>query len=342
MLSERSFTYMMLFLKILLLIVGFVLLVKGADWFVDGAAGVAGKLKVPELVVGLTIVAFGTSAPELSVSITSAFQGSADLTVGNVIGSNIINILLILGLTAVVHEIPVHKNSLRSDLPFLIAVSLLFAVVGYVGMQIGRIDGVVLFALLILYVGFLIRQALVERKKALAADCVEEEAEEAPKGKIRAWYARMCGKAWFLIVITVVGLVCVIGGSDFVVDSATYIAQTLGIDERIIGLTVIAIGTSLPELVTSVTAARKGKTDIAVGNIIGSNIFNLLCVAGFTSILFPLEFSLSFTVDALIALGATVLLAVLSYLPKHRIGRMGGVLLLVCCAGYFAYLFITA
>ncbi len=332
---------MTLFLKILILVVGFVLLVKGADWFVDGAAGVAGKLKVPELVVGLTVVAFGTSAPELSVSITSAIQGAADLTVGNVIGSNIINILLILGLTAVVHEIPVHKNSLRIDLPFLIAVSLLFAVVGYAGRQLGRIDGGVLFALLILYVGFLIRQALAERKKAIA-DGVEEEAEEEPKGKIRAWYARMCGRAWFLIVITIVGLACVIWGSDFVVDSATYIAQTLGIDERIIGLTVVAIGTSLPELVTSVTAARKGKTDIAVGNIIGSNIFNLLCVAGFTSLLFPLEFSLSFTVDALIALGATVLLAVLSYLPKHKIGRGGGVLLLVCFAGYFAYLFITA
>lgn len=334
---------MQIFWNILLLAVGFVMLVKGADWFVDGAAGIAGKLKVPELVVGLTVVAFGTSAPELSVSIASALQGSSSLTVGNVIGSNIANILLILGLTALFCDIPVEKNSLKVDLPFLLFTTLLFTVLGGVGYSLGRIDGIVLFALLIGYIVFLVVQALKERKRALSlGEAIDKEEEEEPKGKIGRWYAAMCEKVWFLILLLAVGLALVVKGSDFVVDSASFLAGALGVEERIIGLTIVAIGTSLPELVTSVAAARKGKTALAVGNIIGSNIFNLLCVAGFTAILIPIDFSRSFIIDSVIAFCAAALLAILSYCKGNKIRRWGGVLLLCGFIAYYAYLFVGA
>jgi cation:H+ antiporter len=330
---------MNIFLAILILVLGFIMLVKGADWFVDGAAGIAGKLKVPELVVGLTIIAFGTSAPELAVSISSALQGSVDLTIGNVIGSNVLNILLILGLAAVFTPLPVHKNLRKVDFPFLLFVSVLFIIFGAVNNQLDRWEGIILVVLLLLYTAFLIWNAMKARKVAPMPE-LEREEEEEPKGKIGAWYEAMKGKTWFLIVITLVGLALVVWGSDLAVKSATFIATELGVSERIIGLTVIAIGTSLPELVTSVTAAIKGKTDIAVGNIVGSNIFNILMASGLSSAIFPLPFASAFTIDACIALGAAVLLAVLGYLPSHKIKRWGGIVMLLCAAGYFVYLFM--
>jgi cation:H+ antiporter len=329
-----------IFVAILVLVAGFVMLVKGADWFVDGAAGIAGKLKVPELVVGLTIIAFGTSAPELAVSISSAVQGSVDLTIGNVIGSNILNILLILGLAAVFTPLPVHKSMRKIDLPFLLFVSVLFILFGAFDQKLNRWEGIVLVVLLLLYTALLIRNALKARKEA-PMPALESEEEEEPKGKIGAWYEAMKEKTWFLIVITVVGLALVVWGADLAVKAATSIATNLGVSERIIGLTVVAIGTSLPELVTSVTAAIKGKTDIAVGNIVGSNIFNILMVAGLSASIFPLPFASAFTLDACIALGAAVLLAVLGYLPSYKIKRWGGIVMLLCAAGYFVYLFLV-
>lgn len=327
-----------IFVAILVLVVGFVMLVKGADWFVDGAAGIAEKLRVPELVVGLTVIAFGTSAPELAVSISSAIQGSVALTIGNVIGSNIINILLILGISAVFTPLPVHKNMRRIDLPFLLIISLGFVFFGAFNNKIDRWEGILMVVLLLLYTAFLIWLALRDRKKGSPLPELAEE--EQPKGKIGAWYDRMKKKIWFLLLITVVGFALVVGGADLAVKAATSIAKNLGVSERIIGLTVVAIGTSLPELVTSVTAAIKGKTDIAVGNIVGSNIFNILMVAGLSAAIFPLPFDAMFTIDACIALGATVLLAVLGYLPSHKVKRWGGVVMLICAAGYFVYLFI--
>ncbi|MBP5242222.1 MAG: calcium/sodium antiporter, partial [Clostridia bacterium] len=326
---------MQIFWAVLLLLVGFVMLVKGADWFVDGAAGIAGKLRVPELIVGLTIVAFGTSAPELAVSVSSVLKGSVGLTIGNVIGSNILNILLILGLAAVFTALPVHKNLRKVDFPFLLFVSLLFVLFGAFDNTINRWEGVVLVCLLIAYTAFLIFFALRKRKIKEEGGMSEknEEEEEEPQGKIKAWYARMKEKTWFLIGITVVGLVLVIEGANIAVDAATTIATALGVSERIIGLTVVAIGTSLPELVTSVSAAIKGKTDIAVGNIVGSNIFNILMVAGVSAIVAPLAFEAKFVIDACIALGAAILLAALGYLPKHKITRIGGIIMLTAVAG---------
>ena len=332
-------------IAVLVLIVGFVFLVKGADWFVDGAAGIAAKMKIPELVVGLTVVAFGTSAPELAVSVTSALEGSVALTVGNVIGSNIVNILLILGLAAVFTALPVHKNMRKIDLPFLLGVSLLFVLFGAFDRRIDRWEGWVMVALLVGYTAFLIWYSLKQRKQIgqeeLPVSELKEESSDEPKGKFGAWYARMLDKVWFLIVITVLGLALVVGGAELAVQSATFIAEELGIPERIIGLTVIAIGTSLPELVTSVAAAIKGKTDIAVGNIVGSNVFNILMVAGVSAAILPLDFEAKFVVDACIALGAAALLAVLGYLPGHKIIRWGGVLMLVGMAGYFVYIFMA-
>lgn len=215
---------MQIFLNILLLILGFVMLVKGADWFVDGAAGIAGKLKIPELIVGLTVVAIGTSAPELSVSLSSALRGASSLTVGNVIGSNLSNILLVLGVTALVAAVPVEKNTLKVDLPVLLFVSALFCLLGGVDSSLGRWDGILLVLVFVLYLTFLIVQALKERKNAIEP-LQEEKEEEKEKGKLALWYEKMCSKVWFLILLLLVGLALVVKGSDFVVSSATFLAE---------------------------------------------------------------------------------------------------------------------
>lgn len=332
---------MEMFVKILLLVVGFAMLVKGADFFVDGAAGLAAKLRVPELVIGLTIVAFGTSAPEMAVSIQSALQENAGISVGNVVGSNITNILLILGLTAIVRAAPVQKNSLIVDIPFLLAVSAVFVLLGYIGGDITRVEGIIMFVALLAYVAVLVLFALRERKKTPVeeAELPAETAEEEKKGPLSRWYKAMCNKWWFLLILIAVGLAAVVFGADFVVDGATYIAQTLGVEDRIIGLTIVAVGTSLPELVTSVTAAIKGNTDIAVGNIIGSNIFNVLCVAGLSAAICPLDFSTEFVIDGIIAFAAAALLALFCYLPGHTLKRWHGIIMLLGFAGYYVYLF---
>lgn len=330
----------MLALQIFLLVAGFALLVKGADWFVDGSAGIARKCKISPLVVGLTVVAFGTSAPELAVSITSAVQHSTDIAIGNVVGSNIVNILLILGLSALLHDLPVQKNSLVLDLPVLLLASALLIGLGAWGGALEWWDGLILVALLIAYIAVLIVKAKKEQKRALPETEEKTAEEEKPKGRIGRWYDGMKQKTWFLIVLAVVGLAMVVGGGTLLVNAAKYIAQYFGVSERIIGLTVVAIGTSLPELVTSVVAAAKGETDIAVGNIIGSNIFNILAVAGISSLVYPLGFTLSGNlIDALVALGAAALLFVLALFPKHRLGKVAGALMFACFVGYYIYLF---
>lgn len=323
-----------LFLPILLLIVGFVLLVKGADWFVDGAAGVAKKCKIPALVIGLTIVAFGTSAPELCVSVTSAIGQSTDIAIGNVLGSNIVNILLILGLSALLHDLPVQKSSLRLDLPVLALASVLILGLGVWGNALEWWDGLILIVVFAGYMFLLFRDA----KKHPP---VQSQEEKAPNGKFAAWFYQMKAHTWFLIVLLLVGLAMVVGGGTLLVESAKSIAKYFGVSERIIGLTVVAIGTSLPELVTSVVAAKKGETDIAVGNIIGSNIFNIFLVAGVSSLFYPLAFTIEGNmIDAIVALGAALLLFGLSLFKKHKLGKVAGAVMLLCFVGYYVYLFI--
>lgn len=303
-------------IQLVLLVLGFVFLVKGADVFVEGAAGIADKFGIPQLVIGLTIVAMGTSAPEAAVSITAAFKGSADITIGNILGSNILNILVILGLTAVIIAVPVQMSTLKYEMPFVIALSVLIVVLGLDG-NITFVDAVVLAVLFVCFIAYTIRMALKDKN-------VEEE--ETKKRSI-----------WLLILMTVGGLIVVVLGSNMTVDAATRIAQMFGMSERFIGLTIVALGTSLPELVTSVTAARKGSADIAIGNIVGSNIFNIAFVVGLTGLITPVPFQSRFIVDGAVAIAAAVLLLV-AVLPKKKLTRPAGGIMLLGYVGYFIYL----
>ena len=308
---------MEILLQVLLLVVGFVMLMKGADWFVEGASQIADRLGIPQLVIGLTIVAMGTSLPEAAVSISAATQGSAEITIGNVVGSNIMNVLVILGLTAVVCVIPVQKSTVRYEIPFMILITAVLAGLGLADNQVSRPEGLILWAFMILYLFYLLRMA----KNGTGG-------EEAG-GKKRP--------IWLLILMVLVGAAMIVFGSDITVDAATAIAKIFGMSERFIGLTIVAFGTSLPELVTSVTAAVKGKTDIAVGNIVGSNIFNILFVVGTTALITPVAYSSAFLVDSIIAVAAALFLFLCVFLNK-KLGRLGGILMLAAYAGYFVYL----
>lgn len=331
---------MELVLWIFLLIVGLALLIKGADWFVDGSAGIAGKCRIPPLIIGLTVVAFGTSAPELCVSVASAIRHSTDIAIGNVLGSNIVNVLLILGVSALIHNLPVERNSLLVDLPVLLVSSALLTGLGIWGGALEWYDGLVFLLVFIAYLTFLLVKAKKSLKAGAELSVTAAEQKPEPKGKIGQWFARMEEKVWFLVLLTLVGLGMVVGGGTLLVESAKFIASYFGMEERIIALTVVAIGTSLPELVTSVVAAKKGETDIAVGNIIGSNIFNILLIAGISSLIYPLPFTLEGNlVDALVALVAVALLYVFAAPKPHRIGKVGGGVMLACFVGYYVYLF---
>lgn len=328
------------FTNILLLIAGFIMLVKGADWFVDSAASLAKKIHIPELVIGLTLVAFGTSAPELSVSLTSALKTASNgITIGNVVGSNIMNIVLILGLTSVLCKIPCQRNSLILDIPYMLMATVLFIILGCIGDQFSQIDGIILVGLLIVYIAILVIISIKQKTNLFSENSEETDSKDSLTG-IRGFIKSISDKAWFLILLVLTGLVCIIYGSDLVVKSATNIAKYCGVSDRIIGLTMIALGTSLPELVTSVTAARKGKTDIAIGNIIGSNIFNILCVAGVSACFVSISFK-GFFLDSIEALISALLLALLCYLPGHTIKRWGGFLLLAFYIAFMAKTFMT-
>ncbi len=302
---------------------GFVLLMKGADWFVDGAAGIAEKLGIPQLVIGLTIVAMGTSAPEAAVSISAALKGNADITVGNIVGSNLFNVLVILGITAVIIPTAVAKSTIRRELPFMVAVTVALLVFGYTGNSVCLWEGAVLWGLFLLYLAYLIVMAR-KRKGTDAADA------DSGTGKSSQ-------PLWRQALLTAGGLAAVIVGSDLTVDAATAIAGMAGVGERLIGLTIVAMGTSLPELVTSVAAARKGNAGIAIGNIVGSNIFNILFVIGTTAWILPVSFAPGFVSDTVIAVGSGILLW-LCALRSRRLSRGAGAVMLLCYAVYFVWL----
>lgn len=303
---------MEILIQLVLLAVGFVLLVKGADCFVDGASQIAAKLHIPQLIIGLTIVAMGTSAPEAAVSISAALKGSADITIGNIAGSNILNILIILGLSALFTPLPVERSTARREMPFLAIISLLLLVQGWDGV-ISLADGLVLSVLFISFLLYLI----IKAKR-------QPEHNETP-GKQR--------KLWQALLLTVIGLAAIVVGSDVAVDAACALARIFGMSERFIGLTIVALGTSLPELFTSVTAARKGSVDIAIGNIVGSNIFNILFVVGLSALVTPVPFAAAFRFDGAVAAAAAVLLLVFCAVSGRLKRWHGGVLL----AGYAAY-----
>lgn len=305
--------------QVMILLAGFLFLVKGADWFVEGAACIAKKLGIPQLVIGLTIVAMGTSMPEAAVSVTAAMQQNAGITVGNVVGSNILNILIILGITAVITNVAVQRSTLHYEIPFMLAVTAILLGFGITGGRITFTEGVIFWILFLAYLGYLFVMA---RK---------ENAEE--EGTVKDF------PIWKCLLLMVLGGILVVKGSDFAVSGASAIARYFGMSERFIGLTIVALGTSLPELVTSVTAARRGNAGIAIGNIVGSNIFNILFVIGTAALICPVPFERKFIADTVIAIGAGVVLW-LGTFRNRELRKPCGIVMLLCYAAYFAYLCI--
>ena len=304
-------------LQVFLLLVGFIFLVKGADWFVEGAACIAAKWNIPQLVIGLTIVAMGTSMPEAAVSITAAKNQNAGITIGNIVGSNILNILLILGITALITNVAIQKTTLYIELPFMIGVTLLLLLFGITESKITFYEGIIFWFLFIAYLVYL----FVVAKKGMA----EEEGFAKDKA------------TWKCLLLMVFGGVMVVKGSDFVVSSASEIARVFGMSERFIGLTIVALGTSLPELVTSVVAARKGNSGIAIGNIVGSNLFNILFVIGTVVLLCEVPFQSQFLFDTGFAILCGVVLWV-GTVRKKELRKPFGVVMLLLYAAYFGYL----
>ena len=300
-----------------LLVVGFFMLGKGADWFVEGAASIATRFGIPQLVIGLTIVAMGTSTPEAAVSLAAALKGSADITIGNVVGSNIMNILVILGLSAAFTALKVAKSTIKIEIPFMVTITALLYVQGLDGV-ITLMDGALLAAV---FVGYLLYLYIFTKQAGPVED--DEEVAGYPIGQALLW--------------TAAGLALIMIGSNVTVGAATEIATYAGLSERFIGLTIVALGTSLPELFTSVTAARKGNADIAIGNIVGSNIFNILFVVGFSALITPVAFAKAFEFDMWIALGASLALLIF-VLPTKALERWGGFAMLASYAVYLWYI----
>ncbi len=317
---------MSLWLAILLLVIGFALLIWGADFFVDGASRVAARLKIPQIVIGLTIVAFGTSAPEAAVSISAGLKGSADLAVSNVVGSNILNIGIILGISALITPLAVQKATRKYEMPYVMIVTIILMLLGMFDGKLGWVDGLILWAGMILFLVYLLNIA----KKGKNEEQEEEQNEKKKKAPL----------IWLIAKILIGGAAIVLG-SDFAVDGATAIATSVGWSERLIGLTIVALGTSLPELVTSVVAAMKKNADIAIGNIVGSNIFNILFVLGTTALITPVAYTEAFIIDNVVALVIAVLLWVLVLNKDCKLKRIGGGILLVSYVIYFVYLMIN-
>jgi cation:H+ antiporter len=308
-------------IQLLLLVAGFVMLVKGADLFVDGASGIATKFGIPQLVIGLTIVAMETSAPEAAVSITAAFADNADITIGNIVGSNILNILIILGISALVYPLAIQKSTLIVDIPVVLLATAVLYLLGFDG-NISRIDAVIMLVIFAAYLSYLFIGA---KKEASLQKAENTDAEENAAKEISLLKAS---------IFTVIGLALIIGGSNFVVNSATAIAKALGLSQRFIGLTIVALGTSLPELFTSVTAALKKNSDIAIGNVVGSNIFNLLFIVGLSGVIIPVPFAEGFRFDMIVS-GVAAAALLLFCLPKKKLPRFAGAIMLVGYALYF-------
>ena len=313
-------------LNIILLIVGFVILIKGADIFVEGASGVAGNFKISKMLIGLTIVSFGTSAPEFAISVKSLLSGSGDIVLGNVIGSNILNVLLILGCSSIVHSLTVKSNTVKKELPITMLITILFAVLlsdaifdkGMIN-QFSRSDGIVLILFFTVFLYYLIKMA---RNKTE----IEDDKEIIPMKKAA--------------IYTVLGIVGIVLGSNFVVDSASYIAKAIGVSERMISLTIIALGTSLPELVTSVTATMKGEYDIAIGNVVGSNIFNIGIVVGIPVAIIGGIGHIAFSYVDLIVMVVSAIIVFLFSFNDYKITRHEGIALLPLFVSYYGYVIL--
>ena len=304
-------------LKYILLIVGFILLIKGADMFVDGSSAAAKMLKVSPLIIGMTIVAMGTSLPETSVSISAAIAGKNELAISNVVGSNIFNLMVVCGMCAVMCPLKIDGVSLKRDFPFSIAIAGLLMLLGGFGSSVGHIDGIIL---LVLFAGFLAIMIHTARKQDVEP---EEEYKAMP--------------VWKLIVFIIVGIAAIVIGGKMVVSGASDIAAAFGMSDNLIGMTIVACGTSLPELVTSIVAARKNEVDMALGNVIGSNIFNILFVLGTASAICPVAFTTENLIDSAVLILMSGLVLLFCF-RKKLVVRWQGAAMLLLYAGYVAYI----
>ncbi len=308
-------------LKYIYLIVGFVLLIKGADFFVEGSSSVAKKLRVPSIIIGMTIVAMGTSLPETSVSVSASLAAKNDLAISNVIGSNIFNLMVVCGICAVLCPLTVDGTTLKRDFPFSIVIAGLLMALGGIDGVVGRFDGILFLVLFVVFLLIMIYSAKKSR---------DNSAPEADEYKIMP--------VWKCILYMVGGIAAIAAGGEMVVEGASDIARAFGMSENLIGMTIVALGTSLPELVTSVVAARKNELDMALGNVIGSNIFNILFVLGIASAISPVSYTNENLIDSAVLIVMSMIVLIFC-LPKKRLIRWNGAAMLALYAGYTAYIF---
>ncbi len=315
--------------SIVLVIVGFFLLIKGADLLVEGSSNVAKKFHIPEIIIGLTIVSIGTSMPELFVSITSALDGYSDMAMGNVVGSNIANLLLILGLATVISSVKFKRETRLIEIPLCLIFTIAFLIICNIGQDVTRADAIILIVLFVAFIIYTIFMAVKgEEFDSKDNEDILEQTEEKEKSTLRN------------IIYIIIGIVALKFGGDLTVNNAVNIAKIVNLSEQIISLTILAVGTSLPELVTSVSAAIKGKSDIAIGNILGSNIFNLLLIIGASALIHPITYNTSYNVEMGILIASTILLALFPIIPpKNKMTRFNGIIYLVLYIGYMAILF---
>lgn len=306
-------------MEYLWLVIGFVLLIKGADFFVDGSSSVAKRLRVPSLIIGMTIVAMGTSLPECSVSISAALAHNTGVAVGNAVGSNIFNLMVVCGFCALFCPLTVNKTTLRREFPFSVLVAILLMVLGWLGMSLGHLDGLLLLVFFAFFLGWMITSAIHNRQNTDA----EEEYKIRP--------------IWQCVIFIIGGAAAIAVGGDRVVDSASAIAKTFGMSQNLIGLTIVAFGTSLPELVTSIVAARKQEVDMALGNVIGSNIFNILFVLGIAATISPMAFHMENVID-IIALVVMSIIVLCFAWTKEKIERLEGAVMLAIYVAYAIYI----
>ena len=316
---------------VFVLIIGFILLIKGADFFVEGASSVAKMLKVPSLIIGMTIVAMGTSLPETSVSIAASMNNQNTLAVSNVVGSNIFNLMVVLGVCAVITELKVSKDVLKRDYPFSVLCAILLLVAGVIGMTLGRMDGIIFLVIFAIFIFYLFKSALDARKSGEISEKEREMNEEMEEMEDLP--------VWKCILYIIGGAIAIKYGGDWVVDSASVIATSFGISATLVGLTICSVGTSLPELVTSIVAARKNELDMAVGNVVGSNVFNILMVLGIAATVSPIAFLTENIIDIVVLLVFSLITWVLCVTQK-KLSKKEGILMLVLYTIYLVYICI--
>ena len=318
---------------ILILLIGFVLLIKGADFFVEGSSSVAKKFHVPAMLIGMTIVAMGTSLPECAVSVTASLANNNSLAVSNVIGSNIFNLMVVCGACALFSPLTIRQDTLKKEFPLSIICAALMLVLGYIGMTLGHIDGIIFLVLFVGYLLWMIQSAKKARAAVLSdpAQSGQIEQSEFVEENIAIL------PTWKSLVFIIGGMIAIKFGGDFVVDGASSIASSMGLSQTLIGLTIVAMGTSLPELVTSLVAAKKGEVDMALGNVIGSDIFNILFVLGIATAISPISFLMENVIDIILLIIMSVIVLAFAW-TRQQINRKEGILMLLMYAAYMVYI----